>query len=167
MHSIIIDIGFVIMAIINYVFIFHNYWPNFYHTNFSDWLYFVFWGGIYFVPIINEITTIFETIALYNLISLVSFATWIWGWIIIGSNSWAGIWLNYRDLANLLIAYQIIWIFFNINIQIVKKRSNKLSDASINVFRTTNKNTLSQTANFTNPPVYVAINVSREQTSIA
>lgn len=102
--------AFLVMAIIDLVFLFDSY-SDFRHDYYKEWIYFVIWGITCLVPIANEILDIFNKINLFKLVGIVLFGMWIWGWIIMCSDNWSGIRKDYRPLSNLLISFQIISIF--------------------------------------------------------
>jgi hypothetical protein len=120
------------LAIASFCTYFGSNHTNFRNNHFGTWLYFVVWNFAYIIPFLNIFFEIFDNIILMNLIAFVSCLIWVFGWIIMINSSWIDICSNYRPIANMLIAYQIIWIFLGYSIVDFAKKTNQYS---INIFK--------------------------------
>ena len=108
--SVSIDGAFLIMAIINLVFIFDSF-NDFRRDYYKEYVYFAIWGFACLAPIVNEWIVLFNKVNFLKLVGLVLSGMWIWGWIIMCSDAWDGIRSDYKPLSDLLISFQIISLF--------------------------------------------------------
>ena len=127
-----IDGAFAIMAIINLVFIFDSY-SDFRQDYYKEYIYFAIWGIACLAPIVNNVLELFNKINFLKLVIFVLSGMWIWGWVIICSDSWSGIRADYKPLSDLLISFQIISIFLGYSTHTVAESGDNNDNSVISV----------------------------------
>ena len=123
---------FVVMAIINLVFVFDSY-TSFRRDYYKEWIYFVIWGIACLIPIVNEYLELFNKLNLLKLVGTVLLGMWIWGWVIMCGDNWTGIREDYRPLSSLLISFQIISIFLGYGSYKATNENGTTTEHEVNV----------------------------------
>lgn len=131
-QTIFIGVQLFATMIVHYIFIFLLF-PNIENNYFLQWLYNVIWGALYAIPAINLIVNIFDSAALFNLFLITSFGMWIWGWVLLETNT--NFKKEYFDVNALMYSNLGAWIIFFLEILNVKAKYEKKFDFSIDLFR--------------------------------
>lgn len=112
-----------LLAIFAFVYVFDTYAPNFQEDGqfeHNPFYWFCIWATISLLPIAQIIlfkvfnVLLFSWEDLNEYVTIGSFAMWIWGFVIVGSDDWDTLRTNYDKLYKLGICYQVFFVMFAI-----------------------------------------------------